>query len=103
MNRYLIIMIILLILALPTITKANMPPNIVLLNEKFSETFPPTGWTLASSNPTQTWKSVTSAFDGNLLPFNGGYFAFVQGDSSLPSDELYHFLLEIQCTLFVIS
>jgi len=88
MNQSLILIIILMILALPTITKADSPPELLIFEESFSETFPPTGWTLASTNPTQTWKSVTSAFDGNLIPHNGDYFAFVQGDSSFPSDEL---------------
>jgi len=67
---------------------ADGPPSIELLTEGFEYEMPPNGWSLERSNTTQTWQSVTNAFDYNLNPASGTHFAFVQGDNLNPSDEM---------------
>ena len=88
-HRYLFFIIGFLLL-LSKIALADGGPweKVVVLQESFSEKFPPEGWTLARTNQNHTWESVGSAFDGNLHPEDGFWFAFVQGDSLMPSDEL---------------
>jgi len=88
--KQIIFTIIIFILGTHIISLANTPPAdiVVVLQESFSEKFPPDGWTLAKTNQNHTWESVGSAFDGHLKPEDGFWFAFVQGDSLMPSNEL---------------
>jgi len=86
-----IFILLFLILSVPNILFGDSGPDyskIEIMQESFSDNFPPPGWTVVSSHINNTWKSVTSAFDGKLTNIFGDYFAFVQGDSTLPSNEL---------------
>ena len=83
-----ILPLLILICFYSSISNADMPPGKELLVEYLWDPFPPENWSLISSNPNQTWKSVDSAFGGTLVYPGGYYFAFVQGDTSLPSNEL---------------